>query len=59
MSAEKKEELMAHQLNKAKIRQGIYVLCCSKAEAQSLLGELERIGYSWNGNGGTPMSETF
>ena len=50
---------MAHQLNKAKIRQGIYVLCCSKAEAQSLLGELERIGYSWNGNGGTPMSETF
>ena len=50
---------MAFRLNKAKIRQGTYILCCSEAEAKNLLSELEKIGYSWNGNDGTPMSETF
>lgn len=50
---------MAFRLNKAKIRQGVYILCCSEAEAKNLLSELEKIGYSWNGNDGTPMSETF
>lgn len=50
---------MAFRLNKAKIRQGVFILCHSETEAKNLLNELEKIGYSWNSKDGTPMSTTF
>ena len=50
---------MAYQIDSRKIRQGTYILCCSEEESKNLLAELEKIGYSWNGEDDTPMSQTY
>lgn len=46
-------------INESRIHKGMYIVCYSENEAKSLLIELDRLGYVWNGSGDPLTKHTF